>query len=219
MMRTIGLAAAVLFVAGQAQATSSIDLQWQNTGTSTVTVSSVAGTTLIADVVVAADTAGIKGMVFSFVFDADLRDELNWVGGAETVGVGKCGSGCSFAPASPGFTDVQIESTSTTAGVVGSFDSFTLNGSLVSKTRTMGTIIFSTNALNVVDDGVDIQITLLNNALDAIIPTAGGTITANLGGGVVNSGRPPTVPEPTTALLMVAGVLGLGLAGRRVARK
>jgi hypothetical protein len=221
MMRTIGLAAAVLLVAGQAQAVSSINLIWGGVGSSTVTVSSVSDTSIVGNVVVTADAQGIKGLGVSFVFDADLGNELNWTGAGKELSVVKCGSGCTFSPADQGFPNTMIESDSTTVGMVGTFDQVTTNViGLVGKTRTMGTIVFSTNALNVVDDGIDVQITVLGNGIDDVVDSSGNVITGivSFGGGTVNSGRPP-VPEPSTALLMVAGVLGLGLAGRRVARK
>jgi hypothetical protein len=220
MMRTIGLAAAVLLVASQAQAVSSINLIWGGVGSSTVTVSSSVNTTLLGNIVVTADAAGITAIGISFEWDNDLRDELNWTGmGKETPGV-KCGSGCLFNPVIQGYTEVYVESAlGSNGGVVGTFDQVTTNVTgLVSKTRTMGTIVFSTNALNVVDDGIDVQIVVLNNGIDGIVDSNSNIISGivSLGGGTVNSG---VVPEPTTALLMVAGVLGLGLAGRRVARK
>jgi hypothetical protein len=209
-----------LLVAGQAQAVSSIALIWGGESSSTVTVSSVTDTTITGNVVLTADSAGIKGLSLSFLFDADLRNELDWVGGLPAGGkefaAVKCGTGCSFSPVLPGYTVDTIESTNSNAGLLGNFDQVTTGGSLVGKTRTLGTVVFTTNALNVVDDGIDVEIVFLNNGIDGAVDTNGTVVAVSLGGGTVNSG---VVPEPTTALLMVAGVLGLGLAGRRVARK
>ena len=97
------------------------------------------------------------------------------------------------------------------AGTVSGFDSATLGAGCLGCTITLGSIVFhvtgeleSSTPNDVVIDPSSAVADTLNN------PTVATLNAAELGG--------PPVPEPTTALLVVGGLLGLGYAGRRSVR-
>lgn len=145
-LRTIGLAAALALVAGQAQAVSSLNFVWAATNSPTITVSSVVDTEIRGDIVAVGDAAGISGVFVSFEFDADLGDELNiapksFAGGARPGGTEATtnlpGGGNAFNPGLPGYTRNQIESTPGNAGLLGSYDVTSGGSGLVSATRTL----------------------------------------------------------------------------------
>ncbi len=89
IMRTIEVATALVLLAGPAQAISSLSLEWQGTGgSSTITVSSAVDAVIIVDVVMTADAALVSSFGISFRFDADLKNELDFIGGRELPFVG-----------------------------------------------------------------------------------------------------------------------------------
>jgi hypothetical protein len=73
----------------------------------------------------------------------------------------------------PGFANTMVESNSTMAGAVGTFEQVTISGPMVSKVRTLGTIVFDITFANVVNDGIDVQVTILNNGIDGVVDTGG----------------------------------------------
>ncbi|MCA9510345.1 MAG: PEP-CTERM sorting domain-containing protein [Myxococcota bacterium] len=215
-----------MLLASPAAAITSLSLIWDSTGTSTITVTGASTTTITAKLLVtleAGDTLG--GLGVSFVFDQDNQNELDFVSMVEHVFV-PAGGGTQFSPLAPGPNGSLVpggvlDSSPFNAGLVEGFDSFASPlGQFASGpiTLTLGSVTFQTSGLRAQTDGIDVQIAVLLNGLDAVIDGAGtanciGQMTRNdcpvtFGGATVNA------PEPTTGLLLAFG-LGLGLYYQR----
>jgi len=203
---TVAAAGLVLF-AGSAQALSSVEMIWRNNGSATIGTPSINGSsTITADIVITSDTVGVIGVFVSFVYDAS---ELTFLTGGENASV-KISMGNSFTPLAAGVFE-------NTAGFITNFDQATLSTGMVGGegARTLGSLIFHVSNPTGDNSDIDIIAGILNPGIDSIETTSGSS-TANFFGASVTG--PPPVPEPTTALLLIAGLAGLGYAGRRSLR-
>jgi hypothetical protein len=208
MFAAVVAVAGLVLGAGAAQAINSVDIVWRGFGSTveaptTVTASSI----LIADIVLTADTAGISGAGVSIQFDAA---ELEYLSGVEFTSVNLPGMGNVFAPLQIGLTRVD-----NTAGVIEGFEQADLSGvGLVASTRTLGSMKFHVKPNPSYGPDTDIDIIANSNGLaDGFVNSVGG----QLANPVVFNGASVT-PEPTTAVLVLAGLAGLGYAGRRSLR-
>jgi hypothetical protein len=215
-LKSIAAAAVLLLVASTAQAGAVISLIWRINGTDTIDpmvdmvggLPFLGGTGYVLDVVLSTDV-DVTGVFISFNFDTDGENELNFISaGPIELGTAKVGMGNSYAPLSQGFASV-VESGGS-GGALEGFDQATLNTGLSSGSLTLGSMVFSANTGTADTD--DIIGVILSNGIDAMLGAAG----ANINGSTTFLGATVTgVPEPTTALLVVLGLAGLGLAGRR----
>ena len=200
IMALVGLTLA----AGSATAASSISLVWGHNLTATADASpsgSVAASSQItAHIVLSADAVGVAGVFISVLFDTS---ELQAVAALEKVA--KVSMGNSFSPASPGFV---IDNT---AGEVTNLDwTVGLATGCISCTVTLGTVTFHVVSGVGGPGDIDAIAAVSNPGVDAIIAVGG----ADVSGTTIFNGA-SVVPEPTTAILVVGGLLGLGYAGRR----
>jgi len=213
MKRTLAFVVAVVgltFAAGSASAPSSVNVIWKSTGTNSI--APLAGQQITAVIVLQGDSVGIGGVFVTVLFDTV---ELDVVSALEHSGV-KVSKGNSFSPLAAGTTIDEA------GGQVLGFDSAAgLSTGCISCTITLGSVVFNAVApANIPGNEIDVQLAVLPNGIDGIVSAFGGSLggaltSANLGGAEV-TGAP--VPEPTTALLVVGGLLGLGYAGRRSVR-
>jgi len=202
-------AAALLFMSTAASALPSVDMIWRNpanpTGANAGTVLSTptigASSTVVADIVLRGDgTIATTGVFVTIAFD---NTELFAIGGLELTTVNLPGMGNTMAPVGAGVTVNQA------AGQITNFDQGTNTAGLVTGSRTLGSVRFHVIAVS--GTGEDDVIANLSNTGTDTISTPGGDTTANFGGASLNG----PVPEPTTAILVIAGLAGLGYAGRR----
>ncbi len=211
MKRTVALVAAVAglgLVAGGAQAIASVDVIWKGT-TSSTAVSPAATSVITASFILRGDATGVFGIGFTIQYDTV---ELDAIGIKENAGsAAKVGKGNQFAPLVAGGTIDDL------TGTVLGFDSAAGIGApgCVNCTITLGSVQFHVaNAANGPTDR-DVIVGFFNAGVDGAINAAGGAVPVQFGDAAVTG---PTVPEPTTALLVVGGLLGLGYAGRRSSR-
>ena len=212
MKRTLGIAVGVLFLAlsaGSASALSSVNLIWKSSGTDTLSSAEFSG---ILFIVLQGDSPeGIGGVFAAILFDTA---ELDFVSASEHSGkASKVGMGNQFAPLSAGVS--ANEGTGTILG----FDSGTTATGCIGCTITLGSVIFHVAAPADSDGPNDVRLSVQPNGIDDIVSAAGGSsggalTNASFGNAEIAGG----VPEPTTALLVVGGLLGLGYAGRRSVR-
>ena len=114
----------------------------------------------------------------------------------------------SFAPISTG---TVIDNG---AGLVIQFDEATLAAGLPQNlTRTLGSVTF--HVVNpITDGGIDVIASLQNPGVDSFT-NGGAVLCENQNPGGCNFVGARVTPEPTTALLLIAGIAGLGYVGRR----
>lgn len=206
MKRTVAFIAVVVgmtLAGGAAQAASSISLIWASTSTPTIT-GTVNSQTITALIVLAADSVdGVAAVDLDFTFDTA---ELDFVKLTEP-GVNLPGMGNAFSPIVGGH-DFLDEA----AGIVEGFDQATTATGCIGCTVTLGSIQFHVVA-PVGDASALDDVVATGTVLSALATTP--TVFAVTAGAEVEAN---TVPEPTTALLVVGGLLGLGYAGRRSVR-
>lgn len=211
MKRTFAFVTALVgltLAAGSASALSSISLIWAQTGTATIDTATYGpSSTVTAQIILQGDSTGVAGVFVSILFDpTELQADLSQIVYEQTAKVSK---GNTFAPISAGVTVDNVN------GVILGFDSTVgLATGCISCTVQLGTVVFHVVAGNG-DGDIDAQTAVLPNGIDAIVPVGGGTTTAQHNAAYVDGA---VVPEPTTALLVVGGLLGLGYAGRRSIR-
>ena len=214
LKRTAAFVVAVVgltLAAGSASALSSVNIIWKSSGTDTV--SPTAGDVETALIVLQGDaTEGIGGVFVTILFDTaelDVASVLEHSGKASKVGMGN-----QFAPLNAGVTIDE------SGGQILGFDSAAgLSTGCLSCTITLGSVVFNVTAPADNDGPNDVRLAVLGNGIDAIVSAVGGsgggaTTTAAFGDAEIAG----AVPEPTTALLVVGGLLGLGYAGRRSVR-
>jgi len=214
LKRTAAFVVAVVgltLAAGSASALSSVNIIWKSSGTDTV--SPTAGDVETALIVLQGDaTEGIGGVFVTILFDTaelDVASVLEHSGKASKVGMGN-----QFAPLNAGTTIDE------SGGQILGFDSAAgLSTGCLSCTITLGSVVFNVTAPADNDGPNDVRLAVLGNGIDAIVSAVGGsgggaTTTAAFGDAEIAG----AVPEPTTALLVVGGLLGLGYAGRRSVR-
>jgi len=207
--------------AGSASALSSVNIVWGtpggpgNAGNGTVdgdSISPTASNTVTAMIVLAGDSVGIGGVFVTILFDSA---ELDFVSALEHGGkAAKAGMGNQFAPVVGG-VDGSV------AGTISGFDSSAgLATGCISCTITLGSVVFHVTAPADSDGPNDVRLTVASGGIDGILSAYGGSgggalTTASFGNAEIVGAA---VPEPTTALLVVGGLLGLGYAGRRSVR-
>ncbi len=213
-MRTFAVtvaAAGLVLAAGAAQALPSISIIWQANGTATIGTPTITGSsTIVADIVLSTDPAGalaVNGVFLTIEFDTT---ELQALSAKELTTVNLPGMGNQFAPITAG---TVIDNG---LGFVLGFDQATLATGLIgTQTRTLGSVTFHVVSSVLPATDVDVIASLQNIGVDGITlkVTPSQTTDGNFNGASVTG-----VPEPTTALLVIAGLAGLGYAGRRSLR-
>ena len=202
----IASAAALLFISTAAYAVPSVDMVWRSTQSNVISTPTISvSNTVIADIVLRNDGApNVNGVFISIAFD---NTELFGLGAVEIASVNLPGMGNSMAPVGVG-TNMDNAN-----GVVTNFDLATTTAGLATGSRTLGSVKF--HVIAAVGNGeADVQANLNNAGTDTISTTAGPAPNATFGFASLNGPEIPIVPEPTTALLLGAGLLGLGFAGR-----
>jgi hypothetical protein len=201
----IASAAALLFISTAAYAVPSVDMVWRSTQSNVISTPTISvSNTVIADIVLRNDGApNVNGVFISIAFD---NTELFGIGGRELVSVNLPGMGNSMAPVGPG-TNMDNAN-----GVVTNFDVATTTAGLATGSRTLGSVRFHVISASGTGEA-DVQANIDNTGTDSIGTTAGLSTNTTFGAASLNG--PPVVPEPTTAILVVAGLAGLGYAGRR----
>jgi hypothetical protein len=216
-MRTLKIVAAVALLAlvASSASASTISLIWRKNSSDTLNTSTLAtGENLLADVVLTADAAGISGVFISFSFDNEGLNMLDFdsfpfggsaVGGYE-LPLAPPGKSAIYSPIVTGVT--LNESAIGLGGTILGFDEANASGGAVSSTVTLGSLSFSYTGVA----GSTAVTPFLNpGIIDAVLTNAGTPITPTFESAFI-------VPEPTTGLLIVAGLAGLGYAGRRSIR-
>ena len=200
--RSLGLAAVLLagtVIASSAQALSSIDVVWGPVGITEISSPAVSST-VTAYVTMTPDSAGLLGVFVSIEFDAA---ELQATGGKEHLSV-KISMGSVFSPLSEGFTLVDNVN-----GLIEGFESVTLGvPAPAGDTFTLGTVVFHVLGFAGDDTDIDVVASLQNIGTDKIVLGDVTNGTATFGGASV-------LPAPATGILVIAGLLSLGYAGRR----
>ena len=203
-------ASAFLFITSSASALPSVDLVWRNNQTATVGTPSVgASSTIVADIVLRGSgdaNESVIGVFVSLQFD---NTELNVLGAEERSIINLPGMGNTLAPVGPGTVINQA------AGTVSGFDVASTSApglSGLGQSRSLGSVRF--HIIDATGDNTDIDVIagLFNAQQDDITFSPGVGGSANFVGASVTG---PVVPEPTTAFLLLAGLAGLGYAGRR----
>lgn len=214
MKRTIAVmlaAGGLVLGAGTASALDSVYLIWRATGTPSIGPTGIGPSSiLLVDVVLDADSAGVSGIGVSFAFDPL---ELQAIGLAEISPLNAPGMGNGFSPLAPGPSLIDNVN-----GLIAGFDQADLTGSgLIGAggPLTLGSVRF-----HLVKSGDQGQVHSVEPGFftgsDGIVDSVGFEKAAPAFEGAQVIG--PPVPEPTTALLVVAGLAGLGYAGRRSLR-
>jgi hypothetical protein len=202
--------AALVGLAGSANAAAIIEVEFQLSGTPTVTVAPSATVTADIFLDLTGEPLGSQGFAFTIEWDSAGQNNLDFLFATELGAAGDVPAGPWAIHITPGVTPVLVESALGTPGQHGSFSAANLFpvGSGGGLRTLVGTITFharapfpsSTNVTPIFRLGEQVN---SDDGLDPPIPTL-------LLGGVVN-----VVPEPMTAALMAMGLLGLGIAGRR----
>ena len=232
-LKSIALTASlamVLGVAGQASATSSVDLVYLGGATGGAPCSN--GTdfvdclhTNVSDeiafaIVLSVDAGGVSAWGFDLLWDTDGEDELDLV-------IVKQRASIAFStpnPSPPPDTlslgnynvlpiEAPVESTPGNFGHVYNFAAVSpsITGPFIASTSfRIGVVKFHVNGNVNKSQGADIELTFLRtDGSSAMGNSIFQFITPNFGSFAIDS-----VPEPGTSLLMGMGVLGLILAGR-----
>jgi len=214
-------------VTKDAGATVTFSLEWvATTGigfTGTNVITALPGDVLTLAIRMTTDQT-LGGHSVSLDFDVDLGNELNLL----NPNGGKNWSGTTYGTSAM-FTNYSeitpvghpslpvIESTGATAGRINSFNSAPIGGPLPlpTGTYTIGTARFVANVAP--NDGADVFVGLFNTNADGVLDNLNVLIPESslvFGSATVNS----MIPEPSTGLLVVAGLLGLVYRQRRRGR-
>ena len=218
MQKQMMLSLLLVAVASSASAMPTISASWRSSGTSVLDPvndapdklgSRFAGLDVYyLDLSLTTGATPITGVFFSIGFD---DAELQYRGGSEFSSV-PLGKSSTFAP-------INLGVTQTAPGLVSFFDSIVrpITASF-SGTVTLGSLAFT--AFGGVDDGQpDVNpFADVPGLIDAIIGENGVNLTGMAvfeSASVVSAQPQPQLPEPTSGLLLVCGLVGLIAAGRR----
>ena len=205
-------ATAFLFMTSAASALPSVDIIWKTNQTSSIGTPSIgASSTVVADIVLRGDGDANNAVIGVFVTIAFDTSELQAVSAFELGTVNLPGMGNTPAPIST--TNFNNDNG---AGVVQGFDQANASApglSGLGQSRTLGSVTF--HVVSAAGDATDIDViaNTTNAGVDGITFAPGVPGSSNFVGASVTG--PPIVPEPTTAFLLLAGLAGLGYAGRR----
>jgi len=207
MKRSVAFIAVVvgmMLAGGASQAASSLSMIWKNNGLNTIT-GQVNSDTVTAIIVLVGDSStGVSGVELNFTYNTA---ELDYVSSVEHSGkAAKVGMGNQFSPLNSSNTVADD-----VAGTITGFDSATLAAGCLGCTITLGSITF--HVTGELESSVPNDVVI--SPTSAVADTFNNVTVADLN--AAELGGPP-VPEPTTALLVVGGLLGLGYAGRRSVR-
>ena len=201
-----GFASAFLLIAATASALPSVSFVWRSPHGAVIGTPSISASNQVTgDIVLTGDSSGpaIIGVFVSIEYDTS---ELTALKVTELAVANLPGMGNSMSPVTGGTGELTL-------GVITNWDSATLTTGLAdNSSRTLGSVVFHVVAATGDASDVDVITTVNNLGTDTISGAGGVTLTANHVGASVTG---PAVPEPTTALLVVAGLAGLGYAGRR----
>lgn len=194
---------------GSAAATPLVDLVFTHQdgvpipGTSSVVAAP--GTMLTLRIDVSAGPEGLSAYGLSILFDSDLGDELDLDG--PDAAIERLPSGFDFQ-ITEGVGDTR-ESDASQGGAVLTYEAGTFLAGPASARFTIGELRFVVTQ-NVATDGPDIFAGLFNPGVDGLLDNAGGDLgpLATFGSASVN------VPEPSSLLLGVLGLTGLGIRRR-----
>jgi MYXO-CTERM domain-containing protein len=193
-----GLAAiALLAIASTASATPVVQVVWQETGTSSAMVA--AGTPLTADIMITPDTPGISSYGVSLKFD----DDLTLASAPPACCELKLPSGFQFNVSS----NVTVNVNPSGGGEVLTFNAATLANGPTNGTFLAGVVHFV--ASNPRNNGIDVMPGFFNTGIDDMFDNAGKEADPEFIGASVS------MPEPTTALLLLPGLAGLAALRRR----
>ncbi len=211
-IRAVAAAVAVtgsVLLATSAMALPSISMIWRDPGSgvpgfgATIGTPSVSASSIVvADIVIHSDSNFTIGIFISLEFDTS---ELFALGAVELVSVNLPGMGNSFTP----FT-LGTAAPDNVNGIIEGFEQKTLSTGLgvPSVTMTLGSVRFHVlNGPAYGQLGEEDVIVSLQGAVD--------TIGFSTGPGGANFVGADVVPEPTTAILLISGIVGLVYAGRK----
>ncbi len=196
-----------------AQAIPSLEVIWRSSGTPTLsTLSVTASGIVIADLVLHNDLAAdgsepVIGVFVTIEFDAD---ELQAISMMELREVRLVGFRNSFRPLSPGPSSID-----NVGGSVFGFEQQTLTFGCCRGAETLGSVTFHVvPAAGPRGNSADIDViaSLANQGVDAIVIRTGPD---SVGLGSAHFTGASLTPEPTSALLLAAGLVALGCSERR----
>ena len=204
-------ATAFLFITSTASALPSIDLIWDSNGTDTIGTPAISnGDSIIANIVLRGSGSASQSVIGVFITVAFDASELEATSAFEIPNVNLPGMGNNLSPISPGTNIDNV------AGKVSGFDWANASAAGLSglgQSRTLGSVTFKVLNANGDSSVTDVVGEIAPGGVDGITYAPGVDGDAAFGGASVTG--PAIVPEPTTAFLVLAGLAGLGYAGRR----
>jgi len=189
----IGLAGIALLAIASTASAATVQVVWQETGTSSV--AAAAGTPLTAEILITPDAAGISSYGVSIQFDTN---DLMLAATAPEREL------------PPGFqSNLFTPFPTITGNQISTFDAETLQNGPTSGTFLAGLVHFVVT--NPTNDGMDdVTAGFFKTGVDGMFDNAGSAVSPQFSGATV-----VPVPEPTTALLLVPGLAGLAALRRR----
>ena len=191
--------------------THTISLIWEETGTADLCLSEEDGGLHTLYVVLRAGQPRIFGVDLTILFDLNageqmFANELDFAGGGE-----RSDGAIGQSSAVPGLSLFR-ESNGISEGIVTDFDVVFADG-VENATVTLGSIVFRVNP-GALDNGIDI-LPSIDPRFDNGVFGLGGSELARRGFVRFEGASVKSVPEPGTALLLVAGMALLGGSRRR----
>jgi hypothetical protein len=198
--------AAWLSSAGVVQALSIVELEFTSTtGAGTPggsAIQAAPGDDLTLAMYLSVGSEGVSSYGISILFDEDLLDELDVVEVTEHL---PAGLDFHFTPA------IQLgrESNGLVVGRLLTFEAATIFDGPTGERFRVATVVFRVTD-RVASDGDDVRAGLFNPGIDGIFSNSGSDISPTL----FPTARVDFIPEPTTGVLLAAGLLCLAAARR-----